>query len=213
MIIDQPGKVTERIYMLGKKESCVYLVDGGGERALLGGGLAYLIPDIERQLGELEVAPESIRRLVILHTHFDHCGIVPYFKRKWPWLEIVASARGRELLAKPKVLSGIGKLNRKHLKEALPHADPGSLGLEDFRIDVDRQVKEGDTIACGRLTLQVLETPGHSTCSISLCLPEEKALFVSDAAGIPLGDHVFTAANSSFDRYIESLEKISPVWW
>ena len=40
MIIDQPGRVTDNITMLGKKESCVYLIDGGGEYAILGGGLA-----------------------------------------------------------------------------------------------------------------------------------------------------------------------------
>jgi len=208
MKIEQPGRVIEHITMLGKKESCVYLLDGGGEYAILGGGLACIIPDIERQLTELQIDIKKIQKLVILHTHFDHCGIVPYFKRKWPWVEIVASVRGKALLSKPKVVNGIGKLNQTHLKETLPDMDPGRLGLEDFAIDVDRAVTEGDTIACGRLRLEVLETPGHSTCSISLYLPEKKAVFVSDAAGIPFGDRVFTAANSDFDDYVESLEKI-----
>ena len=39
MIIDQPGKVTETITLLGKPENCVYLVDGGDAYAILGGGL------------------------------------------------------------------------------------------------------------------------------------------------------------------------------
>ncbi len=67
---------------------------------------------------------------------------------------------------------------------------------------------DGDVLTCGDVNLQVLETPGHSTCSISLYMPEEKAIFVSDAVGISLGDKVFTAANSNFDQYMQSLEKI-----
>jgi len=38
--------------------------------------------------------------------------------------------------------------------------------------------------------------------------PAEKALFASDAVGIPVGDKVFTAANSNFDQYEDSLEKM-----
>jgi glyoxylase-like metal-dependent hydrolase (beta-lactamase superfamily II) len=72
-------------------------------------------------------------------------------------------------------------------------------------------VGEGDVLPCGNLNLQVLETPGHSTCSISIYVPEEKAVFASDAVGIALGDKVFTAANSNFDQYLESLEKIFAV--
>ena len=44
MIIEKPGFVTERILFLGRKESCVYLLKGSEEFALLGGGLTYIVP-------------------------------------------------------------------------------------------------------------------------------------------------------------------------
>jgi len=208
MIIDQPGKITENIFMLGKQESCVYLVDGGDACAILGGGLAGIIPDIEAQLADMAVDPQRIQSLVILHSHFDHCGIVPYFKNKWPWVEVVASERAQTLLTKPKAVASIEAFNIRHLEETLPHVHPKDLCVEGFNIEVDRVVGEGDTLACGNLNLQVLETPGHSTCSISFFMPTEKALFASDAVGIPAGDKVFTAANSNFDQYEESLDKM-----
>lgn len=208
MIIDQPGKVTETITLLGKQEYCVYLVDGGDTCAILGGGLAAIIPDIEEQLETMGVDPKRIKSLVILHSHFDHCGIVPYFKNKWPWMEIVASERAQTLLSNSKALANIEKFNSRHLKETLPHIDPRGLCLDGFTIEVERVVSDGDILSCGNVNLQVLETPGHSTCSISLYMPEEKAMFVSDAAGISLGETVFTAANSNFDQYMQSLEKI-----
>ncbi|MBW2176248.1 MAG: MBL fold metallo-hydrolase [Deltaproteobacteria bacterium] len=208
MIIDQPGKVTDNITMLGKKASCVYLLDGGEACAILGGGLAYLIPGIEGQLAEMEIDPEKIKQLVIQHAHFDHCGIVPYFKKKWPWPKIVASAKAKTLLSTPKVAASIEKFNKRHLEEVLPQVKSGNLCIENFHIEVEKVVGDGDTLQCGGLRMQVLETPGHSTCSISVYVPEEKAMFASDAAGIALGEGVFTTANSSFDQYQASLEKI-----
>jgi len=208
MIIDQPGNVTETITMLGKQENCVYLVDGGDACAILGGGLASIIPDIEEQLATMGVDPKRIKSMVILHSHFDHCGIVPYFKNKWPWVEIVASERAKTLLSNPKALANIEKFISRDLEKTLPHVDPRELSINGFSVEVERVVGDGDGLTCGDVNLQVLETPGHSTCSISLYMPEEKAIFVSDAVGVSMGDMVLTAANSSFEHYMESLEKI-----
>jgi glyoxylase-like metal-dependent hydrolase (beta-lactamase superfamily II) len=208
MIIDKPGKVTETIYMLGKPESCVYLVDGGDACTILGGGLAGIIPEVEAQLAAMAIDPHRIQSLAILHSHFDHCGIVPYFKNKWPWVTVVASARAQTILTKPKALASIEAFNIRHLEETLPHVHPQDLCIEGFNIVVDRVVAEGDRLPCGSLSLQVLETPGHSTCSISIFMPAEKALFASDAVGIPMGETVFTAANANFDAYMASLDKL-----
>jgi len=88
MIIDHPGKVTERIFLLGEKASCVYLLKGNSEYAILGGGMTYVVPDVIRQLQEFNIEEKKIKQMVILHSHFDHCGIVPFFKRRWPWIKI-----------------------------------------------------------------------------------------------------------------------------
>ncbi|MDX2498189.1 MAG: MBL fold metallo-hydrolase, partial [Desulfobacterales bacterium] len=104
MIIDHPGNVTERILLLGEKTSCVYLLKGKGEYAILGGGMTYIVPDVIRQLQEFNIEEKKIKQMVILHSHFDHCGIVPFFKRRWPWIKITASARAKELLDRPSVI-------------------------------------------------------------------------------------------------------------
>ena len=70
-------------------------------------------------------------------------------------------------------------------------------------------MSEGDTIKVGSFSLKVMEVPGHSSCSIALYEPNLKALFASDAGGIPMGDDVFTAANSNFDEYMDSLLRMS----
>ena len=209
MIIDHPGNVTERILLLGEKASCIYLLKGDGEYAILGGGMTYIVFDVIRQLQEFNIEEKKIKQMVILHSHFDHCGIVPFFKRRWPWIQITASARAKELLDKPKVIESISFLNEMLLAERGLEEKAETPDLEFGEINVDHIVGEGDVIPCGDLSMEVIETPGHSSCSIAVYVPQEKAMFASDAGGIPFGDKVFTAANSNFDRYQDSLEKMA----
>jgi glyoxylase-like metal-dependent hydrolase (beta-lactamase superfamily II) len=209
MIIQEPGRVTERITLLGRKESCIYLLDGGSEYAMLGGGMTYVIPDILSQLANLGIDARRISRIIILHAHIDHVGIVSFFKRRWPWLTITASQRARENLLKPKMAKAILDFNTLLLSQAHMAERASEFGLDLENIEVDEVVKEGHIIACGDRTLEIIETPGHSSCSIAVYIREEKALMASDAGGIPFGDQIFTGANSNFDQYQASLEKMA----
>ena len=208
MIIDRPGRITDRITFLGRTESCIYLLEDRGEYTVLGGGLTYIIPDVIKQLEKFRIDEKKIRRIIILHSHFDHVGIVPFFKKRCPWITVCASKKARQRLVEPRALDTIIRFNTMLLKE------PFLQGPEDLRPDaeyfrVDEVLSDGDVISCGDLHLDILEVPGHSTCSIAAYCPEEKALFASDAGGIFFQDTVFTAANSNFDRYQQSLEKMA----
>ena len=194
VVIDKPGKVTDRILLLGQKESCVYILKGESEYALLGGGMSYIVPDVIEQLKDFNVEEKKINRIMILHSHFDHCGIVPFFKRRWPWVKVTASARAKELLSNPKVVESIEFLNQILLAEHGREKQAQELGLEFSGLDVEEVVAEGDLITCGDLSMEVIDVPGHSSCSIAVYVPREKAMFASDAGGIPFGDKVFTAA-------------------
>jgi len=207
MRIEQPGPVTPRITLMGRNESCVYLIDGGDEYALLGGGMTYVVPDILSQVDEMGIVPEKIRHLVIHHSHFDHVGIVPRIKEIWPWIKVTASVRAEQLLERSDVVAAISSLNLMLLPEQ--GMDELKQSLDISRIGVDRTVSDGDVIHCGDLELKVIEVPGHSSCSMAVYIPEEKALSASDAGGIPYGDEIFAAANSNFDQYQASLEKMA----
>ena len=208
MIIDRSGWITDRILKLGRKESCVYLLKGQDEYTLLGGGMVHIIPEVNRQLAEFNIAEEKIKRLVILHAHFDHCGIIPYYQKRWPWAAVAASQRAKELLSAPKVIDSIAVLNQATLASYNREQVGRELDLDFRGIEVTEVVKGGDIIHCGEVAMEVIDVPGHSTCSIAVYVPQEKAMFASDAGGIPFGEDVFTAANSNFDQYLESIEKI-----
>jgi glyoxylase-like metal-dependent hydrolase (beta-lactamase superfamily II) len=209
MVADTGTKVTPRITRLGRRESCIYLVDGETESAVIEGGMAYVATDIVRQIERLEVDESRIKRLIILHSHFDHCGLIPFLKRRWPWAAVSASERARQLLSDPKVSDRIVDLNQSMTRRARLEDEAERLGSSFTRVDVEETLKDGDAIRCGDLTLQVIEVPGHSSCSIAIYVPEEKAMFVSDAAGVRHRDFFLPTGNSNYDLYQASLEKMA----
>ncbi len=209
MVVDTPGNVTDRILLLGRKESCVYLLKGKEEYALLGGGMAYMVPEIVEQIKDFEIAERKIKRIVIHHAHFDHCGIVPFLKRRWPWAKITASERAKALLFDPAVVERIAQLNQVLIAQHGRGKHAEEMGLDFSGIDVEVVVKDGDIVPCGDLSMEVIEVPGHSSCSIAVYVGREKAMFGSDSGGIPFGSQIFTAANSNFDSYQKSLEKMA----
>jgi len=209
VVIEKPGKVTDRIFLLGRRESSIYLLKGEAEYAILGGGMAYVVPEVMEQIKTFKIEEKKIRRIIILHSHFDHCGMVPFFKKHWPWAKIIASQRAKDLLSDPRVAESIRSFNQELLIEYDRENQAKKLGFEFSGIAIEEVVKEGDVLACGDLLLEVLEVPGHSSCSIAVYVPREKAMFASDAGGVPFGDHIFTAANSNFDKYQKSLERMA----
>jgi glyoxylase-like metal-dependent hydrolase (beta-lactamase superfamily II) len=209
MVMDTSGWISEKILLIGRREYCAYLVKGNDEYALIGGGTSHIIPDILEQLDRFDIPEDQIRTMIILHSHFDHCGIIPFFKKRWPRAAVAASDRARTLLSTPKVVQSIAQLNQSLISSTGREDAARSLGIEFPGITVEQVLKDGDMLMCGGVRLEVMEVPGHSSCSIAVYMPDEKALFASDAGGIPLGDAVFTAANSNFDQYMASLDKMS----
>lgn len=209
MNITEPGKITERIFLLGRLETCVQVIDGGSEAALIGGSMAYAAPEVIEQVERFGLDERKITRLVILHAHFDHCGLIPFLKRRWPWARVTASARARELLASPKVSGAIAAMNAGAAARFGRAKQVAELGAAFDGIEVEDVLDDGDTLTCGEVELGAIAVPGHSSCSIALYEPCEKALFGSDAVGIAFGDFFLSAGNSDFDLYQQSLGKMA----
>ena len=208
MRIRKPGKVMDNLYFLGREESCVYLLEGGSESMIISGGMSYIVPDILQQFRDFCIDETKIKKLLILHSHFDHVGIIPFLKKMKGDLTIYGSARAWEILRMPKAIDTINTFSRDVARR---------VGREDILAEYDLEwrdglsgttVSDGDVIEIGGLEGRVYETPGHSSCSISFYVPELKALFPSDGAGIPFGNTIFATGNSNFTQYQASLERI-----
>jgi len=212
MWIKEPGKVTDRIELIGTFENCMYVVKGK-DIMIMGGGMSSLIPVLEKQFDQLEIDPERVKYQVILHSHFDHCGAVPFCKDRFPNMEVLASSISKKILSKEKIVKLIESLNNEavELMELHKEYEPSKFKIE--AIPIDKTVKDGDVIDLGDgVTVKIIEMPGHSKCSIAAYIESEKALFPSDAVPIPVGQTLkqpLPMANDNFPQYLESLKKIS----
>ena len=207
-----PQAIHPRIEYLGKQEMCAYLLKGR-EYMIIEGGMSYIVPSMLQQFQEHEIDTSRITRLLLLHSHFDHCGIVPFFKRQIPQLKVVGSWRSQELCRKEKVVNFIRDRNREMIQFLKMEKEAAELNLDFDQISVDEAVGEGDVIDLGEgVQVRIIEMPGHSSCSIAAYVPFLAALFPSDAGGIPgEGDEIFPSGNEDFILYQKSLEKLRPL--
>jgi glyoxylase-like metal-dependent hydrolase (beta-lactamase superfamily II) len=208
MRIRKPGKVNERIWFLGREESGVYLLEGTNESMIMSGGMSYIVPDLLQQFEEFGIDESRIKKLLILHAHFDHVGIVPFLKRRHPEVDVYASERGWEILQMEKAIQTINEFSRNVTKRLKREEVYSTYDLE-WRKDVSGKIiREGDRIDLGGLDVFILETPGHSSCCIAAYVPKLKALFPTDGGGIPFNETIVTSGNSNFTKYQQSLERL-----
>jgi glyoxylase-like metal-dependent hydrolase (beta-lactamase superfamily II) len=208
MRIRNPGKVRDRLWFLGREESGVYLLEGKDGSMLISGGMSYILPDLLQQFKEFGIDEKRIKKLLILHAHFDHVGIVPFFKRRHPKLEVFASRRGWEILQMEKAINTINEFSQTVTKQMGKEEVYSIFDLE-WRDDVTgKTVCEGDRIDLGGLEISILEIPGHSSCCIAAYIPEFKALLPTDGGGIPFDETIVTSGNSNYTKYQQSLERL-----
>jgi glyoxylase-like metal-dependent hydrolase (beta-lactamase superfamily II) len=212
MWIGEPGKVTTNIDFLGTREICLYLLKGK-EAMIIGGGMSHVAPSLEKQFSRMDFDTENIRYLVVTHSHLDHCGAVPYLKRRFPQVQILASAYSQEVFSKEKVVNAIANANKGTIDALGLQDEYEELNLNFDGIHVDRIVAENDFVDLGDgIRAHFLETPGHTKCSLAVYVPKLKAIFPSDAAPVPLTDgRGLTAPSPQYDflLYVESLKKLS----
>ena len=211
MRIRKPGKVREGIWFLGREESGVYLLEGREGFLMVSGGMSYIVPDILQQFEDFGIDEGKIGKILILHSHFDHVGVIPFFKRRHPRIEVLGSERAWEILGMDKTIPTINEFSRNVTKRMGKEKIYSEYDLE-WRGDIlGSPVREGDRIDLGGMEVSILEIPGHSSCCIAAYVPELKALFPTDGGGIPFDETIVTSGNSNFTKYQESLERLRPL--
>lgn len=208
MRIRKPGRVKEGLWFLGREETGLYLLEGRHESMVISGGMSYIVPDLLQQMTDFKIDERRITKLLILHSHFDHIGIVPFLKRRLPQIEVYASERAWEILTMEKAIRTINEFSRTVATRMRREEVYSAYDLE-WRNDImGKLVHDGDRIDLGGVTVSILEIPGHSSCSIAAYVPEWKVLFPTDGGGIPFRETIVTSGNSNYTRYQESLEKL-----
>jgi len=167
-------------------------------------GMAFCAADtIQRVKDELQ--GRSLDYILFTHTHYDHIGALPYFKKEWPQMRVVTSGVGAAVLLKDTPRATIRELSLVAAKTQGAALD-ASYCDDVFQADII--VKDGDSIDLGGLTLEVLETPGHTRDSLSYYCPELEMLILNETLGVLLADgSMYSCFLTSFADTVRSIEK------
>ena len=100
-------KITDEVYAVGGGRNglgisdghdCnVYLIDGGGELALIDAGCGCNVEPILDNIRALDFDPLRVGRLLLTHAHADHCGGAAEIHESLS-LEVAVSAKEAEAL-------------------------------------------------------------------------------------------------------------------
>lgn len=216
LISNPPVKIADRLWMLGTAAYPLYLFKGEREGTIFEGGTGSMGPLVRQQVAQLGIGEEFVKRVVITHAHPDHVMAVPLLGEVFPAVTVLASETAAKTLAAEKAISFFCQIDDA-LTDSLMKADVireehRPKPLADKRIAVDRTLKEGDEIAVeSGVRFGVLETPGHSECSLSFFEPREKILLVSDASGYRLPEHGYWWPDyfAGYEAYVGSINRLA----
>ena len=220
LIQNPPVEIGGSMWMLGTTAYPLYLVRGRGAGAIIEGGIGALGSLVCKQLAELGLGDDYVRQAVITHAHPDHVMAIPLLRQMFPGIAVVASEKAAATLSAEKAVSFFrqmdGALTDSLSKSGQIADEPVPPPLTENRIAVDRIVREGDVIAVDGIAWTVLETPGHSDCSISLHDPARRTLIISDATGYYMPSGGESGADvwwpnyfSGYADYVRSIERLS----
>jgi glyoxylase-like metal-dependent hydrolase (beta-lactamase superfamily II) len=211
-LIKKPGRVLDRLELLGTWQNCIYLLKGK-EAMIVGGGMSWIAPDLEKQFTAIDFDFSRIRYLFITHSHFDHCGAVPYLKKKFPQIKILASAFAQRVFSLKKAVQFIAAMNERMIEKAGLSGEDKRLNLQFDGIQIDQVVEDQKTLDLGDgVEVRFLDVPGHTQCSLAAYVPSLKLLFPSDSAAFPQYDGSGIAPPSpqyDFRLYQDSLKKMA----
>lgn len=159
--------------------TCTYVV-GHGDVAVIDPG-----PNLPEHVAALlaALAGESVRQIVVTHTHHDHCGAVAQLK----------AATGADVV-------GCAPYIASETSNSLDSS-------QDRTYRPDAILFDGDCVEIKNLILEAVETPGHTSNHLCFALPAEQALFSGDLV-MAWSTSVVIPPDGSMAAYMASLVKL-----
>jgi len=183
----------------------VYLVVDGGQGALIDAGYpdeSSVKPRLEYLQG---MAGLKLSHIIVTHHHLDHCG----------GAHALRQATGAPICMHPTEARLLSDWRSDAPQDVDIPAGQQTMAerLRSWRhataqATADCLVQGGDTIQVGGLSIEVIDTPGHTLGSICFYLREEGVLFAGDTV-LGLGTvAILPPPHGDMALYMQSLERL-----
>lgn len=112
---------------------------------------------------EMGIDRESVKRVILTHTHLDHIGCLAEILHEIPWAEIWVHTLEAEPLEDGDERTVYGMDMFRELCQSQYGYEPGA-----FTFRVNRKLQDGESLNIGGVVWEVIHIPGHSMGSIGL---------------------------------------------
>ncbi len=180
-----------------------FLVDSGGELALVETGPGSTLDTLCKGIEELGFSPDEVRKVLVTHIHLDHAGAAGWWAGQGA--TVYVHRRGARHLIDPSVLMDsvemvYGDQTDELWGEMLPAAEDRVVALED-----------GDEVRVGDSVITAIDTPGHARHHHAFVC--DGGVFAGDVAGARLPGQKYisvTSAPPQFDAeaYDKSISRL-----
>jgi glyoxylase-like metal-dependent hydrolase (beta-lactamase superfamily II) len=159
---------------------------------------------IIQKVSELGRSEQSIRHILLTHSHVDHIG----------GARELVERTGAKIYAHPAERSWI-----EHVElQAEQRPVPGFFDLVGGSVALNHELEDGQVLTLAPdLHLRVLHVPGHSSGSCAFFLEEPKLLFCGDAVPLPndmpvYDDPVQSARSLAKLRQVRMIQTLASAW-
>ncbi len=151
------GSGRNGVWLTDEFDCHVYLLDGGGELALVDAGAGMGGGRILANIVEAGFDPKRISHILLTHCHADHCGGAPLLKQKTGASAAISEREADFLRRADEESIGLTIARRQGYY-------PTSYRIEAFEIEMP--LKDAQAIPVGGLRVAAIHVPGHSLGSI-----------------------------------------------
>jgi glyoxylase-like metal-dependent hydrolase (beta-lactamase superfamily II) len=193
--------------------ACFYLLEEGGECAVLETGTSHSVPALLQLLSDRGIGREQVRYVIPTHVHLDHAGGAGAMMAAFPSAQLLIHPRGARHMAAPERL--VAAAIEVYGEELFRKLYGDIQSVDTRRI---RQMQDGETISLMGRVLEFRYTRGHAEHHFCIWDEASRGWFSGDMFGVSYpwlrfacGDFVLPSTTpSQFDpeAYLASLDML-----